>query len=366
MAERGLRAWNAMIRRLGGRPDVDPITHEQADLELLGLPDDAPGSGRRSRWKLLAAGAAASALAAAAIGGAYRLVTWDALNAKFWIAAGNVLFLSGFLAAALADRRSHVPTWSAGGSGIQRSIVRKGWLQFLTGWSLLLVSWVVLYAWLAVHTAVAQVAEPSAAVLRWSEALGDLINVSTAFFFLFLYHCLDKPSVAVHGARDRDRLFRRSVFQMAVACGAVGLLAFFGRVVEPLGLSAFAEWLGPLLVGVAMTHFVLGMARGYTVLERRKLMLTPLVVYALIQTAWPDLARDGASAAALSPNAYLCLALLLKVFLCVLVTDWVRSGQLEMFLHRVQPATPQPPAEGGPPAASPARSRAAPSPDPRP
>jgi hypothetical protein len=210
----------------------------------------------------------------------------------------------------------------------QSVLAQKSYEQFLRGWTAIWLSWLLLYCWLAVAWGF-ELSQDSSSIhpsLVW--ALADLFNVASAVAFLYLFLVMDIPSVPSKRDPDRSRHFRIS-FGFVMGLGAaVFLPAVLGRC-GFLGLERSGPTIVSLFAAVAMAYFFGRLDSFHMSVPRWA--LAPLYLYVAIQVIWvtfgdPEKAQPAR-------GVFLCLALLLKVYMFVAVTHWLLHGNIQKYLE---------------------------------
>jgi hypothetical protein len=204
--------------------------------------------------------------------------------------------------------------------------------QFLRGWTSIWIVWLVLYSWLAVCWGIAHQRvplEPLDSRLVW--AIADVLNMASAVAFFYVFLVLDQPSVPTAADADRDRGFRVSLVGICVVSALVATLSALGRY-QVFGLDIGGPLLASLLAAVAMA-FLFGRLDSHN-MKVRRWTLAPLYLYVAIQVVWGGFSETGHASGLRS--ALFCLALLLKLYLFVVVTHWLREGYIFAYLQRIE------------------------------
>jgi hypothetical protein len=207
-------------------------------------------------------------------------------------------------------------------------LAKKSYEQFLRGWTAIWLSWLLLYSWLSVAWGfeLSQQSSPIHPSLVW--ALADLFNVASAVAFLYLFLVMDIPSVPSKKDPERSRHFRISfAFVMGVGA-AVYIPAVLGRC-HLLGLGQSGPTIVSLFAAVAMAYFFGRLDSFHMSVARWALF--PLYLYVAIQVIWVNFGDPERAQPA--RGVFLCLALLLKVYMFVAVTHWLLHGNIQRYLE---------------------------------
>ena len=134
------------------------------------------------------------------------------------------------------------------------------------------------------------------------------------------------PSVDDEQDPGRDTRFRFARAQVAIACGIILLFSVLGR------LNVTGTGGGPIVlsfaVAIAMAYFFGRLDSHYLAVNRW--MLAPFYLYVVMQVSWADFAGSGAR-----PELRVRLfgfALLCKVYMFFMLTEWIRGGQIQTYL----------------------------------
>ena len=369
--DKGFEAWYTLLQELGGTPDLDIPSEEQAAIECFGLDVSSP------KKELIPAGSAGmdpSRLQAEPerllpfaqprgsgedpsqptsdvyeprrVRDSITVVSWvivgsiaivgivndlgrsEGQGSIFWASLAHVAFIAAALIQIASDRRRFALPEGA------RGIVPRVWKQFLLGWTLLWGAWLALYSCLAFSSFM----EGQPPTHRWASATAEVIQIVSSYAFLYLFLILDRPSVPLTEHPQRDRDFRTSLAAVQVVCGITAVLSIAGHFAWAPGLKPLAVWTVSLLAAVSMMYFFMGL--GYRELRIRRLMLAPLFLYVAIQMLYPVIAglESSREEGLALPSAELLLwvALILKIHLFRLVTQWIHKGRLIEYLEEVK------------------------------
>ena len=339
--------WHRAVAELGLGPELEDLEREARSDADAGDRERAKGLRarlERAEARVLAASPLRRALVLTAL-----LVVGTAVSAGLMVLASRIaIAVASALPGLLGDRplRLHVAVAHVAviavmlvlvASGArprepQGPVARQAWRQFRRGWVVLWCAWLALYAWLGLVWSAAPAAASDGSLLAaLGEPIADLLNVASAAVFFYLFLVLDRPSVKADGIPDRDRTFRRSLFGVALVCGATATLSVLGRL-DLAGLATLGPLLGSLLVAISMAFFVGRLSDSH--LEVRRALLAPLYFYVAIQVLWHLFVMQGA-ADELASSLVLCGALALKVYLFALVTRWIQDGELQRYFDEV-------------------------------
>jgi hypothetical protein len=346
--------WSEVMDRLEAEGDQSVVSQERMAIEILGVPPallpEAPAAGgdrgtggpvkgllHRLPTPVLILGLLlGSAGLFALIGAIGWAVERFAPPPAFYPAILHVVVVAFFLRRARRQRSSYELLPEADDSGPAPSRISLVWRQFVDGWTALWVSFLALYAWMAVHECFfGREATPSVLV-RASHAVLDLLNLATSFSFFYLYLVLDKPAVRDSEEPDKEREFHRSVMNLAFLTLPVAGVAIADRLGVAVA-QTYGSWVVSVYAAVSMMYFVAGLRYvGYRDIEIRRRVLLPLFAYCILQVHWSAITRDAATREPWMAPVFLTVALVLKAYLFVLVSAWIEDRKLESYLRLVQ------------------------------
>lgn len=203
--------------------------------------------------------------------------------------------------------------------------------QFWRGWIWIWASWGLLYLWMLVGSYI-----PSHSNLVWS--IADAINVMNGIGFFYCFLVLDEPDACFSKNRDKSLRFARHVAFVVVVGLTMAALATLGRT--PWGDSF--KYTGPLAVGcytgLSMAYLFGRFDSHYMRVPR--LLLLPFYLYVVIRLGWfmvsaglPD--QKGYPPLTTMGLVVLGGALILKIPLFMIVSQWLREGTLYRYIKNI-------------------------------
>ena len=199
--------------------------------------------------------------------------------------------------------------------------------QFIKGWIALWITWLVLYLFMSVILYLVYSKSIEVCGPCYNTAI-DFLNIANSIVFFYLFFVLDMPSVPGEMDRNRDNQFRHALHSVII----IGLLVFFlaalGRF-NSFGLNLLAPILSGSLVAISMT-FVIGRLDSHY-MNVSRWMLAFLYLYAIIQVVGPILIGLQLYE---YERAFFFLVLLLKIYLFVVITNWLKDGSFENYFNK--------------------------------
>lgn len=214
------------------------------------------------------------------------------------------------------------------GKILWNEIAQNAFQQFLQAWSILWVTWFLLYLYIFIiliahgafeglHNATMQITV-------------DFLNITNSAVFFCIFLVLDMPSVSTETEPRRNRDFLNSFFGIALICLAVFFFSSFSRLSphNPLGIYASG-----LLVAISMA-FVFGRLDSHH-MDVNRWALAALYSYAIIQLRGPILLDFSRTDSTPDKILFFAAALILKIVLFGAIFYWLSNGAFEQYFNAV-------------------------------
>lgn len=209
--------------------------------------------------------------------------------------------------------------------------------QFSYGWGGIWWSWVVLYIWMSIKYAYEKDLLVQAAYgdylffSQWSWAVADVFSALSTMCFFYLFFVLDMKTVSNTTDKTATNSFQKSMLLVAwctVFCLILSIIDHFyiSDAWDSMGTSLYA-----LLASISMLYFF-GRLDSHLFAARR-ILLAPLLLYAVIQVNWNDFPDSKFAAKGL---LILLLAFLLKIYLFFIINNWLKSGDFALYFRKIR------------------------------
>ncbi|MEW5924572.1 MAG: hypothetical protein AB1746_11350 [Candidatus Zixiibacteriota bacterium] len=250
---------------------------------------------------------------------------------EFIISVIHVLVIATFLIISRTDIGKPSSKYS-----FDKEIAKYAFEQFTRGWRYIWWAWLLLYLWLSLYFGQKYV-NISIIDFRLFKAIADTLNTLSAIAFYNIFLVLDVPSVPINHKKNRAEAYYQGLKIATIIGLTVVVISIFDHYFNLE--NAFA---GPLLVSfyaaISMAYFF-GRLDSH-ILDIRRWMLAPLYVYVVIQVVW--FTFWGTHQPRLE-FIFLIIALILKIYLFLVVTNWLQNGKIQKYLDSATDDNIEPP-----------------------